>query len=160
MAERKTLSQFIGNIKREYTKDDFNPFHVMSSVYNTMLVGGVGSRVAIVGFGERYEEHMVRSWWHVLSSKNLISGDRPPVPVDGLFTTNNGCVIEFIGLTDTSENQVRFQEIMDRSQIVALCSRYEHPNLKTIIQSHSQTHDLYDFSQNNIAKVVDKDSEE
>lgn len=155
----KTLSQFIGNIKREYSKEDFNPYSVMLNIYDNMLHVEGGSRVAVVGYGERFEEHIVKAWWHVLSSKGLIEGNRPPLPIDGHFVTHTGVIIQFVGLKDELQSQVRIQELIDQCRSIALCSKYVEPSIRSAIRASAQIVDIYDFSENNVEEVVDKEEE-
>lgn len=151
----KTLSQLIGNVKKEYTKEDFNPYDVMNYIYDNCLAGGPHSKIAVVGYSVRFQEEIVRAWHHVLKERNLIQGNLPPAPVDGRVTTHNGVIIQFVGMTDSDTNQQKYQRIMDDFTHVALCNKYVNPNLTSITRFYINTRTLYTFHNNNLKKDID-----
>jgi hypothetical protein len=152
---KNTMSQNIGKIKRHYTHEDFNPFDVMNFVYENCLSGGGGHSVAIVGYSDRFKNSTVSAWWHVMSSRQLLTGTKPPIPLDNHYTTHTGTVIKFISLPDHQDSQSKYQEIVDDNSQVLLCNKYKHPNLKSITRAHANTIDIYDFSGNNVDNSVD-----
>ena len=154
----KTLSQVIGNIKRTYTNEDFNPFTAMEFIYDQCLAVGVGKTVTLVGHSERYKNEMVRAWHHVLASRNLISGNVPPMPDrDGYVETHTGTILRFLGMEDTQEGQVALDNACTLSSSVVLCSKYQHPNLRSVIRGFMDTINIYDVSGNNLKKDVDSE---
>ena len=143
------------SIKRLYDTDDFNPFNAMEFIYSRLLAGGPGSNVAIVGYGDRFQNHIVNAWHHVLYDMKLASRKHPPLPVDNRFVTHTGATLHWIEMKDLSSSQQALQVVMDQNSIVCLCSEYRHPNLRSLIRFHANTNSLYALSKNNPPKDVD-----
>ena len=148
------------SIKRLYDTDDFNPFNAMGFIYKHLLAGGAGSNVAIVGYGPRFQNHIVNAWHHVLYDMKLASRKHPPLPVDNRFVTHTGATLHWIELHDQATSQQALQEIVNQHPIVCLCSRYRHPNLLSLIRFHTNTNSLYAMYDNNPPKDVDTEKKQ
>ena len=142
-----TVKSTIGNIKKKFTTEDFNPFTVMEWVYDMGLSGGVGTKVSLVGFSERFKDHLVKSWWHVMLDRGIITNTTPPpIPVAGEFKSHTGAIISFIGMEDSESNHTKFRDICETSDIILLCSEYQAPTIRSISRFYNSTKSIYDFS--------------
>ena len=56
----RTLSSYIGNIRRKYPSGDFNPFDAMDFVYGNCLTMGHGSIITVVGYSPRFQEQITQ----------------------------------------------------------------------------------------------------
>lgn len=156
--KRTILNQAIGNIRRNYSGEDFNPFKAMEYVYDHCLFNGAGHTTLIIGHTPRYKDDIVRAWHHVLSDRNMIPSDKlPPIPHHGEFETHTGAVLKFVNFPDVSESDQKMLELMQRATVIILCSRYNSPEIKNIIRACAPTKLIYDVSGNNLNKKVDKE---
>lgn len=142
-----TVKSTIGNIKKKYTTEDFNPFKVMEWVYDMGLSGGVGTTVSLVGFTDRFCEDLPRAWWHVMIDRGFIDNKTaPPIPVAGEFKTHTGAIIKFVKMQDSESNHNAFRTVCETSNIVLLCNKYQSPTIRSISRFYNSTRHIYDFS--------------
>ena len=153
---KKTISQIIGNVKKNYSTEDFNPFAAISYIYDYCITDGVGSTIAIVGHTPRFKSQMVKAWQHLMFSRKLIVGDTPPWPDRlGRFETHTGAIIHFIGINDRHDNVQRINTTLKENQAIVFCSPYHNPGIKCAIHFATNSKKLMDVSRNNLPKVVD-----
>lgn len=135
-------------IKRVYPTNDFNPFHVMDFLYNTHINLGVGTRILVVGYSERFTSHIGDGLRHAAMSRSL----EVPKALDNIVKLHTGAVIEFLVAGDVYLNRQVFEEACDRSTHVALCNKFNSPEFLNIIRDQAATKVIQDFSQNNLKK--------
>ena len=142
----KTVSSIIGNIKRNYTKDDFNPFKVMDFVYDHCLSMGSGSKVVIIGYGERFSGSIIPAMHHVMASRKILTNPPVPYPVADEITSHTGCIIRFINITDSQHEQASIMRELNEANIAVLCKRYRHPVIKQVLRFKNPTMLIHDQS--------------
>lgn len=153
---RTVLNKAIGNIRRNYGNEDFNPFKAMEFVYDHCLHTGVGNTVLIIGHTPRFEKDIVKAWHHILSDRNMIPSDKlPPAPHHGEFDTHTGATIKFVNFKDESASDQAMLRMMQTATVIVLCSKYEAPEIKNIIRACAPTKLIYSVAENNIEKSVD-----
>jgi hypothetical protein len=153
---RKILKLAVGNVKRKYSTEDFNPFRAVDYIYENLLHTGVGGEVLIVGHTPRFQQEILKAWQHVLLSRGIMSPqDKQPLVIANEFRTHTGALIKFKTIPDTSDHMMDFDVACKESTIVALCSPYKCPNMLNIIRETNINGEVYDFSQNNLERVVD-----
>ena len=157
--EKTDLLKKIGSINKMYTGEKFNPFKAMEYICNFCLTEGAGSTVTIIGYSELFRDNIVRAMHHVQRDKGIIvEGDTPKYPNQlGEVLTHTGAYIRFINIKDIQGSQNKFTEVCKDSTVVALCDKYNEPVLKNIIREQAAVRRIYDFSENNVKKGVDKE---
>ena len=149
MSEKK-LSAFIGNIKRIYSKEDFNPFEAMDFVYERCLTMGHGSSVVLIGYSDRFAEHIIPAMHHVMSSRGILKKPPIPYPVADQIESHTGTLIKFANIRNDEHGKM-IQEL-DRATIAVLCNQYPNATMKQIIRSKMPTMKIWDASKNNVEK--------
>ena len=153
---RTVLNTAIGNIKKKYPNDDFNPFKAMEFIYDHCLHTGTGNTVLIIGHTPRYRDCIVNAWQHVLSDRNMIPNDKlPPYPQQGEYDTHTGAMLKFVNFQDVSDSDQKMLELMQRATVIVLCSKYNSPEIRNIVRACAPTKLIYDVSENNVKKDVD-----
>lgn len=152
MPKVKSLSSLIGNIKRNYPHDDFNPFGVMNFIYDNCLTVSAGLNVTVIGHTERFQKDTVRAWHHVMASRELLTGAPIPYPEGGDVTTHTGVVIRFRSVPPGDINHQKMEVLIKSSRYVLLCSRYSSPTMKQVFRAYNNTVDIWDVSKNNIKR--------
>ena len=149
---RGSLSKAIGNVKRVYTQEDFNPFDAMEFVFDKCLMNGAGHVVLITGWSERFENETLRALNHVMFNRKIIGGDDPVVQPDptGDVVLENGVTLRFKKIEDHWENHVQFKEQCSQANIVVLCNSYASPDMRNILREQAATKLIYDVSKNNV----------
>lgn len=156
--DRTVLNKAIGNVRKNYSPEDFNPFRAMEYIYDYCLHTGTGNTILIVGHTPRFEKEIVRAWQHVLSDRNMISPDKlPPLPVHGEYDTHTGATLKFVNFPDVSESDQKLFALMQRATVIVLCSPYKSPEIRNVIRACTSTKLIYDVSQNNVKKDVDSE---
>ena len=155
---RTVLNKAIGNVKKKYPTDDFNPFKAMEFIYDHCLHTGTGNTVLIIGHTPRYQDCIVNAWQHVLADRNMIPSDRlPPFPIQGEYDTHTGAMLKFVNFPDVSASDQKMLELMQRATVIVLCSKYNAPEIRNIVRACAPTKLIYDVSGNNLKKDVDKE---
>lgn len=153
---RKNLKKAVGNVRRKYSNEDFNPFTAVEWIYNNCLHTGVGSTVLITGYSKRYRKEIINTWQHVmLSQKIMLPTDLQPILEAGEFVTHTGTRLRFEEYRDNADDMMNFYEACKSSSIVALCSPYQSPDMLNVIREITVNSLVYDFSQNNLQTVID-----
>ncbi len=154
---RKTLKELVGNVKRKYSTEDFNPFATMDWIYSNCLHTGAGSTVLIVGHSKRFKEDILTAWQHVMLSRGIMKpSDEYPLLQANEFITHTGACLRFESFEDVGHDMMRMLAACKESSIIALCSKYNSPDMKNAIREASVDSLVYDFSENNVEKSVDK----
>ncbi len=144
---RKTLKAAVGNIKRKYSTEDFNPFTTMEWIYNNCLHTGAGNTVLIVGHTPRFEKEILTAWQHVMLSLGIMkAGDLQPILEANEFVTHTGAVLRFGTYQDNEADMMKFLAAGKESQIVILCSPYRSPDMLNVIREIRVDNLVYDFS--------------
>lgn len=152
-----SLSSTIGNIKRKYATDNFNPFLAMSFIYDRCLSRGPGTTVLVVGHSKRFQEDIVKAWWHVMADRKILRASKDVrMPEAGFVTTHTGTRLKFVGIDNKEENVSKFNTEVQEAQIVVVCDKYTSPSIKSVMRFSSSAKNVYDVSTNNPKKVVDK----
>ena len=153
---KKTVSSIIGNIKRNYTKDDFNPFMVMDFVYNHCLSRGAGSKVVIVGYGDRFSGSIIPAMHHVMASRKILTSPPVPYPIAGEITSHTGCIIRFVNIADSQHEQANIMRELNEADIAVMCKRYSHPVIKQVLRFKNPTMMIYDQSREAYEQLSEK----
>lgn len=146
-----TVNAALGNIKRNYSKEDYNPFKMMEYIYDNCLHQGAGHTVLIVGYSDRFVNESLRAWQHVLVDKKLLK-DGDPIPTLSAtqeFVTHTGTVLQFKFFKDEAQHQMAFYEATKGVTTLALCSEYKSPDFLNVIREAQADSNVYDFSKNN-----------
>jgi len=153
----KTMKD-VGNIKRKYSQEDFNPFLAMEWIYENCLHSGVGNTVLIVGYSKRFINDTIKAWKHVLLSKKLLTtSDEQPKLSCNEFITHTGTILRFEVFSDHESKMMQFSAACKEASIVALFNPYNSPDMKNIIRETVPNSLVYDFSNNNKPeKSIDK----
>ncbi|AFK66690.1 hypothetical protein COPG_00094 [Colwellia phage 9A] len=153
---RKSLKEAVGNVKRKYSNEDFNPFTAVEWIYNNCLHSGTGSTVLLVGYTERYQKEILNAWQHVmLSRKIMVPTDLQPILEAGEFITHTGARLRFETYRDHAVDMMKFHAACQECSIVALCSPYNSPDMLNVIRETSVNNLVYNFSENNLQLSVD-----
>lgn len=149
---RGSLSKAIGNVKRKYDQNDFNPFTALEFVFDKCMMNGAGHTVLLVGWSERFQNDTLRALNHVMFSRKMIGGDDPVVQPDrtGDLTLDNGITLRFKSIPDNWQKHVEFKEQCDQADIIVLCSSYACPDMRNILREANATKLVYDVSTNNL----------
>lgn len=142
----------IGNIEKDYTGEDFNPFKALDYIYSYCLCHGSGSVITVVGYGPVFSNKILPALHHVQRDRGLLKGRTNHVDYNSATNevmTHTGAILHFVGMSDLDKNSEKLINICNESKVVALCSKYEDMTLKSIIRDRANSTLLYDFSSNN-----------
>lgn len=148
-----TIKQVCGQIKRNYSDEDFNPFKAMTFVYENLLVNGAGNRILIIGHTERFRKSVFKAWCHVLVDKGVLSSNsKVPDLQFNQVETHTGEILQFEFLKDDPVHQPHFVDALRGAGALCIFSEYESPDFKNIIMDASNGIRVLDFSKNNVKK--------
>lgn len=146
------ISKIIGNIKREFSTEDFNPYLAMEEVFSTCLAGGQGSQVVMIGHTQRFVKSLVPATWHVMRGRGLIKRAddvQLPAPVLNTINTYSGAKIKYVKLVDSDEGQATLVKLINESQIICMCSKYKSAALNQVLRANLNVKKILDLSRNN-----------
>lgn len=156
------MSQEIGNIKRRYPTDDFNPFKVFDWFTKNKYHLGINSKILVVGFSERFKESIVKGFRDAVRDQGIAPEHVPAIFDFGSYleaTTASGTVVRIMLLQDSGDAHMAFHEQCEWATTLGLCSRYKAPEILNILRDKAPVIDVLDFSQNNLKKDVDTEEE-
>lgn len=153
------MSEENSNIKKRYPADDFNPFKVFQWFHKNRFHQGSAAKILVVGNSDRFNEFIVKGFRDTFRDAKV----NVPVVVEfGGFleaTTPSGAKVRFLPIEDVNKNHMLFHEQCDWASDVGLCCKYKSPEFLNVIRDKSPTVGIYDFSENNLKKVVDTEED-